>query len=100
MQLTLFKPLRIILSGSLLILLGCNAPLNEKKLETPVMGWSSWNTYHVDINDSLIKRQADALVSLELDKAGYDMSISMTDISEAEMPTATLRFILRAFRRV
>ena len=71
MQLTLFKPLRIILSGSLLVLLGCKAPLNEKKLETPVMGWSSWNTYHVDINDSLIKRQADALVSLGLDKAGY-----------------------------
>lgn len=71
MQLKFFKPLGIILSGSLLILLGCKATLNEKNLETPVMGWSSWNTYHVNISDSLIKRQADALVSLGLDKAGY-----------------------------
>ena len=34
MQLTLFKPLRIILLGLLLILLGCKAPLNEKKAVT------------------------------------------------------------------
>lgn len=40
-------------------------------VELPTMGWSSWNTYHVNINDSLIKQQADALVSLGLDKAGY-----------------------------
>lgn len=40
-------------------------------MELPTMGWSSWNTYHVNINDSLIKRQADALVALGLDKAGY-----------------------------
>lgn len=37
----------------------------------PVMGWSSWNTYYVDINDSLIRRQADAMVSTGLKKAGY-----------------------------
>lgn len=39
---------------------------------TPIMGWSSWNTYHVDISDSLIRSQADAMVSLGLKKAGYD----------------------------
>lgn len=37
----------------------------------PVMGWSSWNTYRVNISDSLIMRQADALVSLGLDSLGY-----------------------------
>jgi len=26
---------------------------------TPTMGWSSWNTYRVDISDSLIMQQAD-----------------------------------------
>ena len=26
------------------------------------MGWSSWNTYRVNISDSLIMRQADAMV--------------------------------------
>ncbi len=37
----------------------------------PVMGWSSWNTYRVNISDSLICRQADAMVALGLDRAGY-----------------------------
>ena len=26
----------------------------------PTMGWSSWNTYGVNISDALIRRQADA----------------------------------------
>lgn len=37
----------------------------------PVMGWSSWNTYRVNINDTLIYSQAEALVRLGLDSAGY-----------------------------
>lgn len=37
----------------------------------PVMGWSSWNTYRVNISDTLIMRQADALVRLGLDTLGY-----------------------------
>ncbi len=39
---------------------------------TPVMGWSSWNSFRVDISDSLIIRQAEALVSTGLSDAGYD----------------------------
>lgn len=35
------------------------------------MGWSSWNTYRVNISDSLIMRQADALTELGLDSLGY-----------------------------
>ena len=37
----------------------------------PLMGWSSWNTYHVNINEDLIKKQADALVTHGLKDAGY-----------------------------
>ena len=37
----------------------------------PTMGWSSWNTYRVNISDSLIMRQADAMVQKGLKKAGY-----------------------------
>lgn len=37
----------------------------------PLMGWSSWNTYHVNISEDLIKKQADALVSSGLKDAGY-----------------------------
>lgn len=39
--------------------------------DSPVMGWSSWNTYRVHINDTLIRRQADALVATGLQQAGY-----------------------------
>lgn len=37
----------------------------------PLMGWSSWNTYRINIDDSLIARQADALVSTGLSDVGY-----------------------------
>lgn len=35
------------------------------------MGWSSWNHFHVDINEQLIKEQADAMISSGLYDAGY-----------------------------
>ena len=38
----------------------------------PTMGWSSWNTYGVNINERLIKRQADAMVSKGLKDVGFD----------------------------
>ncbi len=39
---------------------------------TPPMGWSTWNAYHTHISASLIKRAADAMVSLGLRDAGYE----------------------------
>ncbi len=40
--------------------------------EGPTMGWSSWNTYGVNINESLIKQQANAIESKGLKAVGYD----------------------------
>lgn len=40
--------------------------------KTPLMGWSSWNTFAVGINDTLIKGQADAMVSQGLKDVGYE----------------------------
>lgn len=37
----------------------------------PLMGWASWNNYRVNISDSIIKRQADFLVSTGLKEVGY-----------------------------
>lgn len=37
----------------------------------PTMGWSSWNTYRINISDSLIMSQADAMVQTGLADAGY-----------------------------
>ena len=39
--------------------------------ETPTMGWSSWNTYGLNISDQLIREQADAMVSTGLKDAGH-----------------------------
>ena len=42
----------------------------ERKL-TPVMGWSSWNSFGGDINYDKVKAQMDALVSLGLRDLGW-----------------------------
>lgn len=44
---------------------------NTPVFESPIMGWSSWNTYRVHINDTLIIRQADAMVQKGLKEVGY-----------------------------
>ncbi|MFV0546751.1 MAG: alpha-galactosidase D [Bacteroides sp.] len=41
------------------------------KMTPPIMGWSSWNTYRININETLIKQQADAMVNRGLKAAGY-----------------------------
>lgn len=46
-------------------------PAVAAAFEGPTMGWSSWNTYRVNISDSLIMRQADELVKSGLDSVGY-----------------------------
>lgn len=45
--------------------------LSAQKKNPPIMGWSSWNHFHVDINEQLIKEQADAMISSGLFDAGY-----------------------------
>ena len=39
--------------------------------KTPLMGWSSWNNYGHNINDSIIKAQADAMVYSGLADLGF-----------------------------
>ena len=38
---------------------------------TPPMGWSSWNTFFSEINESKVIGIADAIKRLKLDKFGY-----------------------------
>ena len=35
----------------------------RKQSQPPIMGWSTWNNYWVQINENLIRSQADAMVS-------------------------------------
>jgi alpha-galactosidase len=38
---------------------------------TPPMGWNSWNKYGCEIDEQLIRRQADALIASGMKQAGY-----------------------------
>lgn len=58
---------RISLITLLFVLSSCS--IGAKEL--PTMGWSSWNTYRVNISDSLIMRQATAMVEKGLKAVGY-----------------------------
>ncbi len=46
-------------------------PLNTTAQRTPTMGWSSWNTFALNINEELIFSQAMAMHQNGLQKAGY-----------------------------
>lgn len=45
--------------------------LNAQNSKTPMMGWSSWNTFRININEDLIKQTADAMIEKGLKDAGY-----------------------------
>jgi len=38
---------------------------------TPPMGWNSWNTFEVNIDEQLIKEMAEALIASGMQEAGY-----------------------------
>ena len=63
----------------------------------PTMGWSSWNTYGVNINDALIRRQADALVVKGLKNVGYD-HVNIDDGFFGGRNTATGELIIHPTR--
>ena len=56
----------------LFILVAFIAATTLSAQEGPTMGWSSWNTYGVNINENLIKRQSDAMVSKGLKDVGFN----------------------------
>lgn len=63
---TLFRPL---ITGLALLLSAI--PSQAQQPKPPIMGWSSWNHFRVNINEQLIREQADALVASGMQKAGY-----------------------------
>ena len=46
---------------SVALALAMSYPIAARVYEKPTMGWSSWNTYRVNISTELIKKQADAM---------------------------------------
>ena len=62
---------KIVFAISLMVLVSCqNTPVKQEHVSTenlpPIMGWASWNNYHVNINEGIIKAQADAMVESAL----------------------------------
>ena len=53
------------------IILLLTAMLSATAQRTPTMGWSSWNTFALDINEQLIRQQAEAMHNSGLQKAGF-----------------------------
>lgn len=43
-----------------------------RQAATPPMGWNSWNEFHLDIDEAVIRDNADALVASGLADAGYE----------------------------
>lgn len=67
---------RIIIRSNLIALIMSSlvyqgAIAQKRNFLPPTMGWSSWNTFGIGINEKVIYGQADEMVKLGLDKAGY-----------------------------
>ncbi|SHJ79472.1 Alpha galactosidase A [Arenibacter nanhaiticus] len=43
----------------------------NQQFQPPMMGWASWNNYRVNINEDIIKAQADAMATSGLKDVGY-----------------------------
>lgn len=65
----MFKPAVLAIFAAIAACTPRNA--QEPVSKTPTMGWSSWNTYAINISDSLIMSQADAMVETGLKDAGF-----------------------------
>jgi alpha-galactosidase len=72
----------LLAAGTLLVSAGLVGPvsspaqaLNNGVARTPPMGWNTWNTFGCNINESLIRQTADAMVSNGMRDAGYQYVI-------------------------
>lgn len=65
------KKALFITAAALLALTACNGAKQAAGIKHPLMGWSSWNTLALDINEQNICANADAQVSTGLRDAGY-----------------------------
>lgn len=60
-----------ILTGQLFIIFLISGILSAQEAKAPIMGWSSWNNFRVNIDEKMIREQADAMVTSGLYDAGY-----------------------------
>lgn len=61
----------IIIAAAAALIFSCSTEKTDP-VRPPMMGWSSWNAYMVDISDSIITHQVDLMVEKGLKDAGYN----------------------------
>ncbi len=77
----------------------CLMPRMNAQVEPPTMGWSSWNTFAVNISEDIIKGQADAMVSQGLKDVGY-LYINIDDgFQYGRLPSGKVRIHPTRFPR-
>ncbi|WP_286804143.1 MULTISPECIES: glycoside hydrolase family 27 protein [unclassified Marinimicrobium] len=52
--------------------LAANAEKFPHLADTPAMGWNSWNTFDCNVDESMIREMADAMVESGMKAAGYE----------------------------
>jgi alpha-galactosidase len=62
-----------VIAGPLVLGAALAAPRkpDRGRANTPPMGWNSWNHFHCNVSDSLVRGEADAMVTSGLRDAGY-----------------------------
>ncbi|HEV2232752.1 MAG TPA: glycoside hydrolase family 27 protein [Terriglobia bacterium] len=68
----LFRLLMLVLF-SFVAMTGLAQP--SELARTPPMGWNTWNHFHLNINDAIVRAQAEALVDTGLKAAGYEYAV-------------------------
>lgn len=63
----------------------------ENTAKTPLMGWASWNQFGVRIDENVIKKQADVMVSSGLAAAGFRYLNIDDGFFNGRYPNGTLR---------
>lgn len=61
---------RAFLPAAFFILLFAGSSTAQQP-KPPIIGWSSWNHFHINISEQMIREQADAMISSGLYDAGY-----------------------------
>lgn len=57
---------------SALSALSAIAEPSEVRSPLPILGWSSWNHFQLNINEKIVREQADAMVASGMQAAGYE----------------------------
>lgn len=65
------RKLLCCLFASLCLYAGLLHAQTTPRATTPMMGWSSWNEFHVNISEQVIRGQADVMANSKLKAAGY-----------------------------